>query len=546
MHILGIGGSDHDFSAALLSHGKIIVAIEDERITRIKRGKGKWYKTPTLDSIAYCLNAAGITQNDLTAVYTNTHLEKRALWQKLPQVQSISHHLAHAAYAYFSGPFDKADIVVIDGTGSRVSTLSENISLETISYFSAENSSLQLLHSHTGTRAISTCYWRYMTTNSLGSFYEAVTDAIGFNSHDAGKTMGLASYGREHLFHEMKQFVTLEPEGRFVFDPYSGIFEWLNHQIQLSKNPFSIRADLARAAQMIFEEALVHLLNHTSRTTKNHNLCYTGGCALNTVANSLIRAKTPYRNISIPPASGDSGTSIGAALYGYHVRNDMPRFSSPSLVSSLAYLGKDYSEEEILSALESYPVCFYRPPNIESEVAIRIHSGDVLGWFQGRSEFGPRALGNRSILACPKRYQMRNYINLKIKQRESFRPFAPVVIEEEAAKYFDIDHSSPFMLFVARVKKSYQHKLAAITHVDGTARVQTVTRSSNPSLHSLLSRYKEFSGIPVLLNTSFNGPDEPIVESPSHAIRAFLDLHLDALAIGPYIVERYTSKWADK
>ena len=546
MHILGIGGSDHDFAAALLCDGVIRFAIEDERISRVKRGKGKWYKTPTSPSIEYCLKASGLTLDDISAVYANTHLERLALEQHLPNLTSISHHMAHAAYAFFSSPFENADIVVIDGAGSRISENVREVQLETVTLARGKNSSITIDATYSGKRSIPTCYWRYMTSNSLGSFYEAVTDAIGFNPYDAGKTMGLASYGSNRLYQEMKQFVSLKTEGTFLFDPYSGIFEWIDGLVQRNRNPFSIRADLAQAVQTIFEEALIHILNHFNRISNSTTLCYTGGCALNTVANSKIRSHTPYRQIFIPPASGDAGTAIGSALYGYFIDEKNKYTPSANSIQSIAYLGKDYSEEEILLALENFPVCYYKPVDMLSEVASRLYAGEVLGWHQGRSEIGPRALGNRSILASPKENRMRNYINLSVKKRETFRPFAPVVIEEDASRYFDIDGSSPFMLFVADVKKEFRNALAAITHVDGTARVQTLTKDSNPLLHDLLIEYKKLSGIPVLLNTSFNGPNQPIVESPAHAIAAFLDLDLHALVLGPYVVERYTANWPNK
>lgn len=546
MKILGIGGSDHDFSAVILDNGKVVVAIEDERVTGIKHGRGKWYSIPTQPSLYYCLEEAELEIGSMDYIFSNLHLEKYAYSQKIENIHSISHHLSHAAGAFFPSPFSEAAVVVIDGAGSRVSETPSEVELETISFGVGKNNKVDIEVIQTGKRKIATCFWRYMTSNSIGSFYEAVTEAIGFGSYGAGKTMGLASYGDSSLYEEMMEFVEILPEGRFHFDPYSGFFDWILSKLNGSKNSFKIRAMLAAAAQRIFEEAILNTMKYIYRCNKLDYLCYSGGCALNSVANTRILKETPFKQLFIYPATADNGTAIGAAYYGYYHILDNPREpQNPTEIGSIVYTGKEYPEVEILEVLNNHPVFFYRPENLYDDVAWRLYNQEVIGWFQGRSEIGPRALGNRSILADPTFSQMRDYINLKIKYRETFRPLAPVVIEEEAKEYFELDQPSPFMLLVAPVKKEYRRKLAAVTHIDGTSRLQTVNIRTNERLHKLLAFFKRLRGHPILLNTSFNVQGQPIVETPEQALKCFLETELNTLVLGDYIVEKHTP-WANR
>lgn len=548
MYILGIGGSDHEFSAALLHNGKIITAIEDERITRIKHGKGKWYSIPTLPSVMYCLGTNNIDLDSVDYVFANYHLEKRALSQKLKNLKIISHHLSHASCAFYPSRFENATILIIDGAGSRLTYNISEVELETISAGYGHGNQVNIAVVQSGKREIATCYWRYMTSNSIGSFYEAVTEAIGFGSYGGGKTMGLAAYGDTSIINEMLKFVSILPEGNFVFDPYTGFFDWIIDKIKKSKNPFMIRANLAYAAQYILEKGVINTINFVYKKHQNENLCYGGGCALNTVANSKIIEKTQFRRIFIHPATADNGTAIGAAYYGhYHYLNNKRNIktNTPLKYRNIAYIGKGYSNEEIIEALNNFPVYFYRPEKLFEEVSLRLANNKIIGWFQGRSEIGPRALGNRSILANPTSPRMKDYINIKVKHRETFRPLAPVVLEEDVDKYFEFSGSSPFMLLVAKVKNEFREKFPAITHIDGTARLQTVNKYENMLLYDLLHYYKKISGHSVLLNTSFNIQGQPIVETPDQAIQSFLNMNLDLLVIGDYIAEKHTP-WAKR
>ena len=543
MPLLGIGGSDHDFSVAVIENGRVAVSIEDERLTRTKHGRGEWHSHPLQPSLDYCLKFTGFSEADFDTIESNLHLEQRALDGLTSRVKAISHHLAHGACAFFPSPFERAAVVVIDGAGNRVWCDERQQKMETVSIGTGLGNHIRLQLHQSGERHIATCFWRYVTADSLGAFYGIVGEALGFGPFGAGKTMGIAAYGNLSLKAPMAEFLKIDPgEGRFQFDPYGGLMEWLAETLsRWEHNPFQTHADIAAAAQSLFEDAVLAVMRHAHRLSGENNLCYGGGCALNSVCNQKILQQTPFQNLFIYPAPGDNGTAVGAALYAHYVRGKAPRETPGEAgLGGLAYLGRPYSEAHIKAALERFPVYGKKSADITGDAAWMLHEGEVIGWFQGRSEIGPRALGNRSILADPTRKTMRDHINRRIKGRETFRPLAPAVTVEAAPRYFECDRPSPFMSRAVPVRPRYRRKLHSVTHVDGTARLQTVDAEANPLFYELLQKFSRFDKPPILLNTSFNLKDEPIVETPEDAINCFLNSKLDHLILGDYIVERHT------
>jgi carbamoyltransferase len=353
--------------------------------------------------------------------------------------------------------------------------------------------------------------------------------------------MGLAAYGTPKFVDDLREFVAIGPEGSFSFDPYEGIWDWLVAEIAASKNPIQVRADLAFAAQEIFADAIVAAARQAHQLAPSHILAFGGGCALNTLANSRILEETPFDEVSVFPAAGDSGLSVGAAFYGCHALLGHPRaVASKGWRGRAVYTGRSYDDETIEEALADMPVNGSRPADLAETAASLLADGETVAIFRGGSEIGPRALGNRSLIGPPFSTRMRDHINLNIKQRESFRPLAPVVPIESLATYFEGPEESPYMLLVARVRKEHQRLLAAVTHIDGTARVQSVRAEDNPFLHRLLCLFGEFTGVPVLLNTSLNLPGKPIVETPIDALELFIQRPIDALILGDWVVRKYT------
>lgn len=542
--MLGLGGSNHDFSAALLVDGAIEVAVEDERVQRTKHGRSGWHEAPARSAAEYCLQASGFTVDELDGVFCCDDLERPVPWLDWSGVEFVNHHLAHASASYFSSPFEEAALLVVDGHGSVRSQSEIGFELETISVGHAEGCSLDLSTLQSGRKKASSNSWRYLADNSLGYFYDVVTEALGFGATGHGKTMGLAAYGRPSYKHELAQFVGLYEDGRFEFDPYGGIFDWLTETLRDARGEMQVRADIAFAAQELFVDAIVAAAREAHRRAPLRALAFGGGCALNTTANTRILAETPFEEVWVYPAAGDNGLAVGAALYGTHVVGGLPRRTrSAGWRSNWVYTGRSYSEQEIDGALASAPVFASRPTDLLEQTANALLSRQTVGICRGKSEIGPRALGNRSLIALPDATQMRDHINLNIKHRESFRPLAPVVPLECVDKYFDGITESPYMLFVAHVRHEFRARLAAVTHIDGTARVQTVRAEDNPFLHGLLEVIGEETGLPVLINTSLNAQGEPIVESPSDALRLFIDYPIDVLILGECLVRKYTP-WA--
>lgn len=483
---------------------------------------------------------------DVDTVYANVDLESCAFTQPFRKVCRIPHHFAHAAATFYTSPFPKATIVVIDGNGCQITKSESEPTFETYSIGVGDGNDIALELFHKGQRRLSSGSWQYICENSLGGFYKVITDCLGFGTRGQGKTMGLAPYGDLCLLAEMREFVSISSEGRIEFDPLAGVYDWLCEKLSGNANPFQVRANLAAAAQCLFEESLLKTLNHAYRITRIPVLCYGGGCALNSAANRRIIDETPFEDVFIFPAAGDGGLAIGAALYGYYQKQGGPRvITERSATCALAYTGRKYSDEDVLAALQKFPVYYSLSSDVCSRVAAELANGRVVAWFQGCSEIGPRALGNRSILGNPSSVAMRDHINLHIKFRESFRPLAPVVLADECKEYFETAQASPFMLTTARVCDEYRDRLAAVCHVDQTARLQTVDRPGNEKLYRLLECFKRRTGVPVLLNTSFNRKEEPIVETPEDALRAFIDTPIDFLAMHDYIIEKHTP-WANR
>lgn len=541
--VLGLGGSNHDFSAAIVEGGAIKVAIEDERIQRIKNAETAWHAHPARDAANYCLTAADVRLDELDGVFCCDDLERPSDWLDWSKVQFVNHHTAHAAAAFFTSIHDQATVLVVDGHGSALSESGDGYEVETISIGRAEGISLSMSTLQSGVQKKTSSQWRYVTQHSIGWLYEIVTMALGFGDSGQGKTMGLAAYGRPTYLRALSEFVEIGADGRFWFDPYAGISDWLIATLGNGSNPMQVRADIAYAAQEIFVDAIVGAACEAYRHAPAPVLAFGGGCALNTLANSRILEKTPFEQVAVFPASGDNGLAVGAAFYGAHVVLDQPRAPQRAGWRGRAvYTGRAYGDDEVDAVLAGAPVSSSRPTDLAREAAQALSDGETVAVSRGRSEIGPRALGNRSLLALPRTARMRDHINLNVKERESFRPLAPVVRLEDATTYFDGVDESPYMLLVATVRDGVREQLGAVTHVDGTARVQTVRAEDNPFLHRLLGLVGELTGVPVLLNTSLNLRGEPIVETPADAINLFVQRPIDVLVLEDRLVRKY-SPW---
>lgn len=542
--VLGLGGSNHDFSAAIVEEGTIRVAIEDERVQRVKWGRSDWHAHPAQDAAEYCIEAAGIEFSDLAGIFCGEDLERPTEWMDWSRVEFVNHHLAHAAASFFAFPHQRATLLVIDGHGSAIGETPSGYEVETFSLGWAEGSELSLHTLQSGVQKKTSSSWRHVAQNSVGWFYGIVTMAIGLGNRGEGKTMGLAAYGEPRFLEEMRSFVDLGADGRFVFDPYGGIWDWLTETLATQPHSMQVRADLAFAAQEIFAETVVTVAKEAHRQAPSSILSFGGGCALNTLANTRIVEETEFEEVAVFPASGDNGLAVGASLYGAHARLGQPRRAEASGWRGRAvYTGREYTDAEVDAALADVPVAISRPAELVDEVARALAAGEIVAVCRGRSEIGPRALGNRSLLASPASRRMRDHININVKQRESFRPLAPAVPIEDVGRYFEGVTESPFMLLVARVRDEARDLLAAVTHVDGTARVQTVRREDNPFLHQLLRAVEELTGVPVLLNTSLNLRGEPIVETPADALSLFVQRPIDGLVLGDRLVRKY-SPWS--
>jgi carbamoyltransferase len=577
MYTLGINAAFHDSSACLVKDGKVIAAAEDERFTRIKHGKRpipfSTYELP-FHAMDYCLKEAGIHINDvehiaysfdpypllkahakdevitlplepsakrhaelgveeweavwdplfLSAIVNARrhlaggwphHLQKRFVGARFDgpyQWHYVPHHLAHAASAFHASPFEEAAVLTLDGRGERATT----------TYGHGRGSQIELLG-------------QVDMPHSLGMLYEEITTHLGFlHSSDEYKVMALASYGKPEFLDVFRKMIHIREDGTYTIDRvnYNDVFGPKRLRgAELEAKHFNI----AHSLQKMLEESVLEIARILHSKTMSHNLCMAGGVALNCVMNARVRDEGPYENVWVQPAAGDAGTSLGAALW-VDAKNGESREKRLWKMEH-AFLGPSFDESETEEFLLWSKLPYRRMRDVARETSELLARDKIIGWFQGRMEFGPRALGGRSILASPISSDMQARLN-DIKEREDFRPVAPVVLEEEADEWFKNAGASPFMLFVHEVRPEKAAKIPAVRHVDGTARVQTIRRDQNPVYYDLLKAFQARTGVPVLVNTSFNTRSEPVVCTPRDAIECFWSSPLDALVIGPFLLEK--------
>lgn len=533
-------------------------AIEDERVSRVRYAL--FDQNPCELSFSYVLDWAGISSADIDQVAGNDYLLEpyfRAVREgdisgshisrinqgKFPPLIFLNHHLTHAYSTFFTCPYDEAAILVADGTGSLTSQKTTPPQRETMTYSVGRLNTITTIGSVKGESTGSSFSPEYppLFNNSLGHMYRAVTQILGFGWMNAGKTMGLAPYGDDRYVKEVMRYIHLLPKGQYEIR-IGGSDGMLARLIQLrkegrSKNDhFKVDAALAHGVQTTLENVLFHALDYLWEETNTTNLCFAGGIALNSLFNGKIPERTKFKNIHVFFAPGDCGTAIGAAIWDYLRRRessgDRIRFDSGP------FLGRQYTEDVMKNALDEYGLISMPYINLYQEAAQLIAQGKTLAWFEGGAEFGPRALGHRSILADPRDPKMLDRINKDIKGREWFRPIAPAVIESAATTYFKAECYSPYMQFVWPVREQYRASLPAITHIDGSSRIHTVRKRGNESLYALLEAFDQITGFPILINTSFNVQGNPIVETPQQAIEAFLSSGLDVLILGKYFIQK--------
>ena len=554
VNILGINAVYHESAAALLVDGKLVAAVEEERFNRIKHGKEADFDNPHQfpeQAIRFCLNHAGLTAADIDHVAYSfdpqvRRKRYRAEWWdprfeetfrlRIGQVERVaeevlgrrlarrfhfvSHHLAHAASAYFPSSFDRAAILTIDGIGEVAgSTLMK-----------AEGHRIEFVET-------------FDYPHSLGFLWEVFSGHLGFSHYDASKVMGLAAYGNPEVFRRQFQSVLCVGREDYAVAPgflgfnsskYDKLEALFGPPRYMDSEMLPRHADIAAALQEATNAAVIALVRRLKRKVPLDQLCLAGGVALNCVTNELVRQSGEFSEVFIPSAPHDAGTAIGAA-YLVHCAK---RRDSPRRGGSTPYLGPKFNRSEILAAVKSAGLRPRRSKSPAREAAEMIASGKIVAWFQGRMEFGPRALGNRSLLADPRRPDMRNVLNQKVKHREDFRPFAPSVMAEHANDWFDVgtpSTSHEYMLFACGVKAGQRDRIPAVLHRDGSARVQLVSRKSNPRFHELLSCFFAQTGVPLVVNTSFND-SEPIVCTPTDAIVTFRKSGIDALIMDDVVL----------
>jgi carbamoyltransferase len=564
MYIIGLNLGD-DRSACLLKDGKIIVAILEERLDRIKKSPSIYadlsYRLPPYLSINYCLNAAGINIDELDLIVAN-HDREPVNIERLKQLLPIkdktkiiapphpAHHLVHAFSSYFCSPFTRSLVLVYDSFGSDI----ENKGNEGESVYIASKNNIKHLSTN-----YQNLYLNYKNKPyfSLTYIYRFVSLALGFcinvrngplksQIDEAGKTMGLAPYGR--FVKEWVKIVKvnqghLDTSNFTKFALETGIGQVKNNQLEpvIVRKPkeqiTSFHKNLAFKIQSEFEEGILFLLKKAMQETQIKNVCLAGGGALNCVLNQKIAAIVGVDRLFIQPAASDDGTAIGAALYGWHrFLKQKKRFELNNV-----FFGKTYTSKRIRTALNSYYLSRVKPENknkLFQKVAQEIERNKIVGWFRGGSEFGPRALGHRSILANPSAVIVKDLINKKVKNRESFRPFAPSVLAERINNFFNDNNSSPYMLLAPTVNKTKQSLVKAVLHIDNSARVQTVNRADNPAYWALINEFYKLTKIPLILNTSFNTNGAPIVETPEEALEAFLVTDMDYLVLENFILDK--------
>ncbi|MEQ1796545.1 MAG: carbamoyltransferase C-terminal domain-containing protein [Lacibacter sp.] len=575
MIILGINAYHADSSAAIFVDGIMIAAIEEERFRRVKH----WAGFPSM-AIEFCLKEAGVTLNEVDHIAIGrdpwAKLGKKILFLAMnpiggfkavknrlgnakkvasledefakiasidkatfkKKIHQVEHHRSHLASAFFASPFDEAALLSIDGSGDFTTTM---IGI-------GRGNHIEILDS-------------VDFPHSVGIFYTALTQWLGFPHYgDEYKVMGLAPYGEAKYVDQLRDLIDFTDDGLFKLNlkyfrnPNRGIISYGDDHIPVVATLFTdyfetklgkarqkgeeltqFHKDMAASVQRFTEELIFHILNALQKRTGLKNVCIAGGVAQNSVANGKITTRTSFTNVYIPSAGHDAGISMGAALYVYNQTLQQPR--KPAIWS--AYTGNKFSNDEIEQYLLSRDIKYKKLSDEElyEYVADRLINAGVVGWFSGRSEFGPRALGGRSILADPRRADAKDLLNAKIKRRESFRPFAPSILKEYVEKYFTIDDVVPFMEKVFPIQEGMRSLIPAVTHVDGTGRLQSVDQTVSPRYYALIDAFRKKTGVPILLNTSFN-ENEPIVNSPAEALDCFLRTQMDMLVMENIIVER--------
>jgi carbamoyltransferase len=574
LFILGINAYHGDAAAALIQDGQLIAAVEEERFNRKKHCAG----FPAM-AVRYCLQEAGITPADLDHIGISrdpsANLHKKILFSmsrlskvgnligtrlanaakvrnlkdelaralEIPgdrfraQFHNVEHHKAHMASCFLVSEFDRAAILSIDGFGDFISTM----------WGLGEGARMQVLG-------------EIEFPHSMGCVYTATTQYLGFPHYgDEGKVMGLAPYGKPRFLDQFREIVTTEKDGRFKLNldyflhhsegvemtwdegsPTVGrifsdkFIETFGPAREKGGPMSSQQEDVAASLQARLEEVSFHILQHLHQQTGSDRLCLSGGVAFNSVMNGKILLHTPFKQIYAQPAAGDAGTAVGVCYYLHNIELKQPR----TFVMEHAYTGPGYENGQIEAAVLGSGMRHTRlqPECVTQTAARAIADGQIVGWFQGRMEFGPRALGNRSIVVDPRRAEMKDILNARIKKREPFRPFAPSILEDRVEEYFEQTHPAPSMLMVYQVKADKRAQVPAITHVDGSGRLQTVSRSTNARYYDLIRDFDKITGVPVVLNTSFN-EDEPIVCTPRDALNCFQRTRMDKLFVGDYLVE---------
>jgi carbamoyltransferase len=577
MYVLGINAYHGDAAAAIIRDGKLIAAAEEERFNRFKHSAGF-----PAQAIRYCLETAGIGPGELDHIGISrdpsAHLHKKILFaatrvasegifnqikdrlgnaakvrdlkDELARVFGVSkkllrarfhnveHHRAHLASCFFVSPFERAALLSIDGFGDFISTM----------WAQGEGNSIEVLG-------------QVEYPHSTGIVYTATTQFLGFPHYgDEGKVMGLAPYGRPRFINEFRDIIRTEENGQFRLNlnyfrhhaegvemtwdegspvigrVFSDEYAHLFGPPRTPGAPLTDRErDIAASLQLRLEEVGFHILNHLHEQTGLTDLGLAGGVAYNSVMNGKILLNTPFKRLFIQPAAGDSGTALGVC---YQIYNGVLKRERTEVMTG-AYTGPEFTNEEIESTLLENKLRseHYSDEDLTKGAAQDIAAGLIVGWFQGRMEFGPRALGNRSIVVDPRRAEMKDVLNDRIKKREPFRPFAPSIPEERVGDYFEQTHPAPTMLMVYQIREERRQEIPAVTHVDGSGRLQTVSREVNERYYQLISDFAALTGVPVVLNTSFN-ENEPIVCTPQQAIDCFLKTRMDVLYLGNYAVRR--------
>jgi carbamoyltransferase len=579
MKIIGINAYHADSAACLIIDGELISAVEEERFRRVKH----WAGFPS-KSIKFCLEKSNLQLSDIDYISINIDpnanylrkifflikfrpnisfilrkLKKKKRYKTIEEILTdefkgesfqgkivnIEHHYAHLSSAFHVSPFQKSCLLSVDGFGDFASTAwgygeGINIKMDKKIYF----------------------------PHSLGIFYQTLTQYLGFKDYgDEYKVMGLAPYGKPTYLNDLKKILLIKKNGNFElnlkyfkFHKENFNYKWDNGEVAIDNlysdelikllGPERLKTDeidqfhkdLAHSTQKIYEEAFLNIINNLYAKYKNENLCIAGGCGMNSVANGKIKNSTNFKNIYIQAAAGDAGGSIGAAYTTYFKKNNKRNFTMKH-----AYWGGSFDNDQVLKCIELNKEkiqdhnCNFKfisnNKKLNQIISKDISLGKVVGWFQGSMEWGPRALGNRSILGDPRRNDMKDILNLKIKRRESFRPFAPSILREKVSEWFEVDDEVPFMMKVYQIIKSKRSEIPAVTHVDGSGRLQSVNKNTNLKYYELINEFYKLTNVPILLNTSFN-ENEPIVNTPQEALNCFLRTKMDILVMENYIIKR--------